>query len=192
MRDLRKALAGLGAQTRKPTKLRGVAAIEELERLLDEPGGAWAVKFEERCDQISLALFGVTKRETDPPEPHPDGFGQEDRHSRFFFSEQAFSSYNAALAAWYDWQEVIVAFEGELEQLGSERYWKRLGYDVTDENGGVLRCLPYLERQMYAAVHGVLPGARVTLDGTGKRAPQSTEEWGAALAAEAARFRPSR
>lgn len=192
MRDLRKALAGLGAQTRKPRVLRDVPTIMDIERLLDAPGGAWAATFEERSNEASLALFGVTDGDTRLPEPHPDSFGNDDRYSRYFFTAEAFASYNAALEAWYDWQQVMEGFEGEVREAGSDRYWRRYGFDVTDENGEVLRCLPQFERQMYAAMKGILPGARITLDGSGRRRSQSAEEWGTALAAAAAQFRPSR
>lgn len=192
MRDLRKALAGLGAQSRKPRKLRDVAAIREIEQLLDQPGGAWAASFAEQCNRLSLSLFGITEADTRPAEPHPDSFGNDDRASQYYFSDEAFASYDAALSAWYQWQEVMSGFEQEEQELGPERYWKRHGIDVTGEDGRPIRCLPYIERQMFAAVKGLLPGAKLTLDGSGKRASQSVEEWGAALAAEAARFRPSR
>lgn len=192
MRDLRKALAGFGAQSRKPRKLREVPAIRELELLLDAPGGAWAATFEERFNQLSLSLFGVTQADTNLADPHPDTFVGDERSERYIFSRTAMASYGAALAAWEDWQKVMLTFEREEREMGSERYWMRHGLDVTDGCGMPIRCLPYIERQMFAAVKRVLPGAKLSLDGSGKRASQSPEEWGAALAAEAARFRPSR
>lgn len=157
--------------------------------MLDQPGGAWTAAFQERCNQLSLSMFGVIEADTKPAEPHPDDFGENSRHS---FSDTSFASYNTALQAWYDWQQVIGAFQRDIEELGSERYWRRYGLDVTTEDGSLLRCLPLIERQLFAAIKGVLPGAKVTWDGTGRRGSQSVEEWGAALAAEAARFRPSR
>lgn len=160
--------------------------------MLDQPGGAWTAAFQERCNHLSLSMFGVTEADTKPAEPHPDSFGKDEQYSRYFFSKEAFASYNAALEAWYDWQHVMGVFEGEIKELGSERYWRRYGLDVTTEDGSLLRCLPFIERQLFAAIKGVLPGAKVTWDGTGRRGSQSVEEWGAALAAEAARFRPSR
>ncbi len=192
MRDLRSALKGLGAKTRSRTVLlRKVPAIAEIEAMLDVRGAAWALAFEAKCDEASLALFGITQVDTCPKEPHPDDIEDKSAISRFSMSDEAFSTYSAAIDRWYDWQTVIAEFERDTSERGLISYFASIGYDVTDGRGSELRCLPYFSRQLYVAHKGLLPGAKVTLDGSGKRAAQSVEEWGAALAAEAARFRRS-
>ena len=194
MRDFTRALNGLGAKVRNRTfVLRKVPAIAEVEAMLDTPGIGWSQAFEVKCDEVSLALFGITAADTQPAEPYPDSFDQDTGLlSRLWFSDDALSTYNTALSAWYDWQAVIGGFEAEVEELGARTYWARNGFDVTDGVYDSLRCLPYFSRQLYAASKSLLPGARLTLDGSGRRAPQAVEDWEASLKAEVARFRPSR
>lgn len=140
---------------------------------------------------VSLSLFGITDADTRPAEPHPDQVESKGAN-RHRMGSEAFARYNVMLDAWHDWQTIMDAYEVDLEELGAIRLFGRLGYDVTADTGGELRCLEFIHRPLYIAIKELLPGARVSIDGTGKRAPQSVEEWGAALADEAARFRPTR
>lgn len=194
MRDFRRALAGLGAKTRGSTiQLRSVPMIAAIEAdLVADPGIAWRPTFEARCDEISLALFGVTFKDVNPKEPHPDEVEDPSPTSGLWMSDEAFASYSDVLDSWYDWQTVMAGFGGEVRRLGYTALFRGFGYDVTNGQGCELKCLPYFARQLYVAHKGLRAGAKVTLDGSGKRAPQSVEEWGAALAAEAAKFRTGR
>lgn len=194
MRDFTRALAGLGAKVRNQTiVLRQVPAIAETEAMLGTRGAEWLPAFETKCRETSLALFGITEADTRPIEPHPDSYDKNTGPlSRIWFSAEASAKYEAALSAWYDWQEIMGVFEAGITELGARRFWFKNGIDVTDGEYDPLRCLPYFSRQLYVAVKSLLPGASLSLDGSGKRAAQSVEDWGAALAAEAAKFRPSR
>lgn len=192
-RDFSRALAGFGAKVRNTTTvLRDLPVIADLEALLRKPSGSWSAEFEARLDNVSLALFGITPKDARPVEPHPDSF-DDGRASPFLsFSGEAFDAYNTALDAWYDWQEVLAGYEREVRRFGPTRFWGRHGIDVTDGYGLELDSVQFISLPMYVATKELLPGARLTLDGSGRRAAQSAEEWGAALAAEAARFRSSR
>ena len=192
MRDFTRALGGLGAKPRNQTVvLARLPGISDVEELMGERGVLWSAAFEDKCDAVSLSLFGVKRSDTEPAEPHPDRI-KDPNGSAFRFSNQAFDAYNRALAAWYHWQEVMAGMEAEIDELGAVRFWARNAFDVTDGYGDELRCLPLFSRQMYAAVKELLPSAKLTLNGSGGRAAQSTDDWGAALAAEAARWRSSR
>lgn len=160
--------------------------------MLQVSGAAWSPQFEAKCDETSLALFGVTHSDVCPKEPHPDDVEDKGPASRYIMSDEAFSSYATLVDRWYDWQAVMAGYEEAVENRGRISFFAGYGYDVTDGQGAELRCLPYFDRQLYVAHKGLLPGAKVTLDGTGRRAAQSVEEWGAVLAAEAARYKAQR
>ena len=188
-----KAFAGIQLPDRGAAKvLRNRPPIAEIEAMIENRSIEWSPIFKEKCDAASLALFGVTEDQTRPPEPHPDDIKDEGPMAWYRFGDDAFATYGAKLNAWYQFMSCTSGFDQEVSERGAVAYWRRRGYDVTDGYGEELRCLPRFQRQLYIALHGLLPGARVTLDGTGKRPPQSAEEWGASLAAEAARFKPTR
>lgn len=191
MRDLKSALAGVSSKVRSrgPITLRDLPLVAEMEAMLTTPGITWTPAFESKRDATSLALFGITDADTRPIEPHPDDY----HDARALAADlKARAKYDAALAAWGDWQIKMGRLDAGIRQLGVATAFARLGYDVTDEDGAVLNCFQYFARQLYVAHMGLLPAAKVTLNGSGKRAAPTAEEWGAALAAEAARFRPSR
>lgn len=194
MRDFTRSLAGFGAKVRSHTiVLRNVPAIAETEAMLSTRGAEWQPAFEAKCKDTSLALFGITKADTQPVEPHPDTFDlNTGPASRIWFSHEALTRYDAALSAWSAWQKVMEKLDSGIAELGARRFWAKNGIDIMNNDYEPLRCLPYFSRQLYVAMKSLLPGARLSLDGSGKRAPQSTEDWGAALAADTARFRSSR
>lgn len=194
MRDLKTALRGVSAKvgSRKRAVLRQLPLIAEIEAMLDRPGVTWTPAFEQRRDAISLALFGITEADTRPVEPHPDQIEDNGPAARWRMSDDALAAYNIALDRWHEWQRKMTVFDRAIKDRGIVSCFARLGYDVTDDVGDPLRCMQYFARQLYVAHMGLLPGAKVTLSGSGKRVAQSAEDWGAALAAEAARFRPSR
>lgn len=174
--------------------MRSLPSIVEIEEMAQVPGADWRPDFEAKCAAASLPLFGITVDDTKPPEPHPDSFGNTGRLSSFVFEDKAFASYNAALGAWHSWMASFEYIEADIKGLGAVRYWMRRGIDISAEytGGDALKCYPHFERQMIVSVHELLPGVRFTPDASGKRPAQSVEEWGAALAAEAKRFKPSR
>ncbi len=193
MRDFSRALAGLGSRSRSKTViLRKLPLVAEIEELLEDRSVEWQSSFDAKCDETSLALFGITKADTEPAEPHPDDVKDEGPMARFRFSEAAFATYNEALDRYYDFQSVMGVYEADANEIGRVSYWGKRGYDVSDGYMTELRCLSRFDRQLYVATMGILPGAKVTPYGGGRRAAQSVDEWAAALQAEAARFRPSR
>lgn len=188
MTDPTRMLAGFGAKARGHVRLRALRQIAEVEAMLDIRGAAWTPAFEQACDRASLALFGITEKDTRPPEPHPDQ--TPDPSGSFVrMSDDAYDAYGAALDKWHEWDAVMRRFEQLRDQHGQTRFWTQYQYDVTNGEGEVLRCLPHFERQLYVAHKGLLPGARFTPDGGGRRAAPTAEEWGEALARDAARFR---
>lgn len=67
-----------------------------------------------------------------------------------------------------------------------------LGFDEKDREERPFRCLKYFDLQMFLVGLGLLPQARITFDGSGVRQSQTVEEWGSALGAAAAKFKPGR
>lgn len=192
-RDFRRMLTGVGAKARPKMKwLSENPLIAEIEAALSDPSIEWQVAFTQRCDEVSLALFGVDQSATRPREPMPDKFDRDPRSPHLGFDDAAFNAYGSALSAHHKWQATMEEFEREIAEVGRRSYWRARGFDVTDESGAVLKCLRLFERQLFAAVYGLLPNARVTLNGSGKKAPASVADWAAALEAEAMKFRPTR
>lgn len=102
MRDFTRSLAGLRAKVRSRTVvLRKVPGIVETEVMLSTRGAEWQPAFEAKCKETSLALFGITKADTQPVEPHPDTFDRNTGPvSRIWFSHEASKQYDAASSAW--------------------------------------------------------------------------------------------
>jgi hypothetical protein len=195
MPDIRKALGAFRLPRRHGvlTELRAAPLIAELEAILTANRRIeWTAAFEAKCDAASLAVFGITQTDTRPREPHPDDVPDNTPTARFFMGDAAFADYNHKLGAWYHLTGCIGHYEEDVGEAGACAYWRGRGYDVGDEFGEELACFRHLSRQMYVAANGLLPGAKVTLDGSGHRAPQSVDDWAAALEAEARRFRPGR
>jgi len=194
MVDLRKALAGIRAPGRGiMTRLFEVPLIAELEAMLVNPRTSWTKEFEDKASSTSLALFGVTPADTQPADPHPDDFAKSSSRFSSFIHDDGAEAYDRALVAWHAYMGRIAEYEKAVRRSGLANYWRGRGFDVCAPSGGEpLACMQFLHRALYAAVTNLLPGARLTLDGSGGRAAQSVDEWEAALLAEAKRFRPSR
>lgn len=172
--------------------LRDIPLIAEIEGMLDIRGIEWRADFDAKCDEVSIALFGITKADTIRPEPHPDQFGGA---SRYFFGDKELSQYDQALAAWYQWQEdFFLPADDEDVWLEEEiiDFWRDTGFDVLDAKGAILRCLHRFERQLLAVGDGLIATARLTIDGSGSRAAADADAWGKSLEEAAARFKSSR
>lgn len=173
---------------------RDIPVIAEIEAMMDIRGVEWRADFERKVDAASIALFGITRADTIPPEPHPDQYSDGTRLSQYMFKKEDASRYEQALEAWHQWQDrfklhdQLVAASNEpgvsMTAIGN--------VDVTGADGRPLRCLKYFSRQLFVVAEGYMPKARFTPDGTSARATQTPEEWGAALAASAAKFKPRR
>lgn len=89
-------------------------------------------------DEISIRLTGITEQQTHFHQLPP----------------------TAAPATWEEWEK---NFEFHLFQFEEEdAFWEAIGVDMTDGKGEYLTCREYLERQMYCAVRGLHPDAKLT------------------------------
>ena len=145
----------------------------------DVRGAAWSPAYDKAVAVASLAYFGISEADARPSEPHPDEI-KDDNGTPWRFSDSAFVAYDTVLTAWHDWQTTMRGMEEDIAAVGEIAFWSKLGVDVTDGHGAPLQCLPRFERQLYAALKGLLPGARFTPEGTGRRASQSVDDWAAA------------
>ncbi len=154
--------------------------------MMDIKGMSWRPEFEQRCDEVSIALFGITRADTIRPEPHPDHFGGGYRYT---FPDKDFTAYGEALQAWYQWREdfFLPADDDEVWlDVEIDEFWRETGFDVLDEHGGFLRCLQFFDRQLLAVGDGIIATAKLTIDGSGKRYAIDADTWGKSLE-EAAR-----
>lgn len=170
--------------------LRDIPLIAEIERWIWQvPGITWRPEFERRADEVSIALFGLTRNDARPPEPHPDQFRGKAGDTWFQFSDASLTAYDVALRSWYEWEAKFVDLDDpDLTEAEIDDLWADLRIDVRDEAGEVLRCLEFFDRQLIAAVEE-LGTARFTSDESGRRGQQDASSWGDALEAEAARFK---
>jgi hypothetical protein len=167
--------------------------IATIERMMDIRGIEWRADFEATCDAASIALFGITRADTIRPEPHPDQFGGNRGLARYHFGGKDLADYSAVMEAWFQWEaDTAVPTRAKDDELDVFEFWEVLGIDVMSDDSPVLRCLHCFERQMFIALKGLMPEAKLTWDGSGSRAAQDAESWGASLAAEAANFRSRR
>lgn len=160
--------------------LRGLPLVAELEAMI-AAGKGWSREFEERVDQVSIALFGITRADTEPSWPALAAF-YVGKH----LDEKAI---NQAASKHYDlMQSLAVPNPKDHSEIDIIEWWEYDDIDVTDDNGRALRCLHYIDRQLWAAFNETIPGAKLTLDGKGTRAPLDAERWGNSLADEARKF----
>ena len=165
--------------------LREIPLIAEIEDLLADPSIEWRPDFDAKCDDVSVRLFGVTAADTKPAEPHLDQFSSTQQ-----LDDRTLGGYSKALGEWHQ-TEIDLWVPTRKEMLESEllEFWDDAGFDVTDANGSILRCLPRFARQMLATESDACPQARLTMDGSGSRHVQSAEIWGASLAEQARHFK---
>lgn len=161
-------------------ELPGVAELEALlEKIEEHPNPEWSPDRDhlpKMVDRISLALFGIARRDTEFRE-------QED-------GEDA-DQYERGWGAWEDqfwapWSEDADE-QWELEK----KAWSALGWDVADADGEYLYAIEYLKRQIVCATNGLcgrLPGTPMT----DEQAKTAAEDWGAKLAKEASQRPRSR
>jgi len=71
-------------------------------------------------------------------------------------------------------------------------FWRDTGFDVQDAQGLILRCLHRFERQLLAVGDELIPSAKLTPDGSGKRGSADVDAWGSALQEAAAKFKSGR
>lgn len=154
-----------------------IAAIEALIRA----GKSWAPDFQKTVDEASVALFGLTDADTYPAPPHDKDFYKGRTVDT--------AAYNAAIDDFEELQAdlwVPDADKASYDEL--IEWWLEQGVYVCGDDQVPLRCLSFIGRQMNAALFELLPNARLTLDGSGRAGSQSSEAWGAALAAQAEEF----
>lgn len=160
--------------------LSEIPLIAEIEALI-RAGKSWSAEFQPRVDAASVALFGLTAADTWPVAPS--------QHEHYKGRSLDEASWQVAVDAYHELDADLVVPEADrtpYDQLIA--WWWEAGVIVTDDAHVPLRCLSFFERQLNAALFGLLPNARLTLDGTGCAGPQPADAWGAALAAQAEEF----
>lgn len=158
--------------------LAAIDGIMDIEEAV-AAGLGWQPDFQAKVDQVSIALFGITAADTVRPEPIRSP-GRPDL------------SFQAAWDSWGVWDTAFYALSNDATWDDRRGYFRSIGVDQFDEIGRELRCFDLFARQIIVAVNGMDPRATLTLDGSGKRAGQSTEDWGAALEADARRHQAQR
>ena len=156
--------------------LGDVPLVAELEGMIAR-GLGWSKEYEARCDEVSIALFGITEADTRPPPPLAD-----------VSSEQAHRATLQAAQRWHDWQLNFAILAKENQPADLLRMWRDWHIDVSDDNGRPLRCLPQLERQLLVWAEELLPDIEFTEDGSGTRRQKSVDQVEQGLLAEAQAF----
>lgn len=181
--------------------LRDVPLIAEIERMMDIRGITWREDFIARCDEVSVALFGLTEAETREDEPTMHSVWLAARHHGSLTEREQYSlkhegMYNEAYQDWAEIERTLAFFDGPLDQAEPLMATGSVVIDVRGEDGAPLRCLKMFGRQLAAAANECIEGARLTLDGSGKALAVEDDgdldQWAANLAADAAKFKPSR
>lgn len=156
--------------------LRDNTLICEIEQMI-AAGKGWSREFDSRVQEVSIALFGVTRSDTEKPCIVSEGAEPD----------------MAVFEQWLQLQaDLIVPTNADFCDDDIIEWWAEAGLDVADSNGVPLRCLVNFDRQLLAALHELLPSAALTWDASGTRGPIDAVEWGASLAAEAATFKSAR
>jgi hypothetical protein len=158
--------------------LRDLPGVAELEALIDKidshPNPAWAPEQDELpalVDRVSRALFGITRDDT------------RFDHEGALADGLSFSEAEAALDRW----EQNFGFLYEDDDAPVRLIYEAMGWDVWNEEGGWMQALDCLDRQIVCVMkvlRGHLPG-----DLDDEAAKVGAQDWGAKLAADAAKFR---
>lgn len=154
---------------------REIPLLMDIEQwIARERGIMWRPEFEQRVEQVSVALFGITRAAAKPPEPRPADFG----------------TWEAFLGAQYAWEQARLPFlipADAPEEYDEVDFLEDLGIDLWDGEGNLLRCAEWFVEQAIAAVKQI-DGAQFTPDGSGSVAAPDAEKWGAALEQSAREF----
>lgn len=120
--------------------LPGIADFEiqcehhSLDRLMKDEREA----FPHLWDEISIRLTGITEQQT-------------------YFHQLPDA---VRPATWEEWEKHFEFHEYQFDE--EDAFWDAIGVDMTDGKGEHLTCREYLERQIYCAVRGLHPDARLT------------------------------
>ncbi|WP_148648522.1 hypothetical protein [Sphingobium baderi] len=181
-------------------RLIELPGIAEVEKLASARGGLWREDDPERValtDRVSVSLFGITEDDTYRPEPvFTDFLTPADRieFARYqFVSVDRFpyarKAHDKATDAWYAWEaQFNILYDESIADEDRAKFWQVLGIDGTDERGSQLCCFHAFSRQLIVVARGLLPGATMTPDASGRRASPDADTWGQAMAAAAKAF----
>jgi hypothetical protein len=100
-------------------------------------------------DEVSIGLFSITRDDTRSEE------GMEftaDEGEEPFTAEEYEERFNATRAPWPE----------------ARQFYEAIGWDLSDGHDGELICAHWFARQIIAATLGLVEGARLTPDGSGK------------------------
>lgn len=185
-------------------RLIDLPGIAEVERIAAQPGAGWREDDPERValvDRVSVSLFGITEGDTERPEPRiEDGLDARQLADYERLGPQIVrnwrevdAAYQRRVEEWHAWESNFeVLYDENLADEDRERFWQVLGVDVDDAEGNELASLHSFSRQLIVVARGLLPGAKLTPDGTGQRASPDAETWGRALEAAAKAFKERR
>jgi hypothetical protein len=185
-------------------RLIDLPGIAEVEGLASQPGAGWREDDPERVaqvDRVSVSLFGITEGDTERPEPRlEDGLDPQQRADYERFGPQMVrgwqevdADYDRRMSEWHAWEANFdVLYDEGLADEDRETFWRVLGIDIHDHDGNELACLHSFSRQLIVVARGLLPGAKLSPDGSGTRASPDAETWGRALEAAAKAFKERR
>lgn len=169
-------------------RLKDLPGVAEIEAIISKPGyhlDKEADGIEDRIDALSRRLFGITEEETSywDANNYPEGT----KVTRALILEQD------------EWEKHFAFLEDDYEHDSPiTTFWAAFGWDVWDDEGWELSIVDWFGRQMVCLLKRIHPRARLSLTGDdplagaeGIAAEIAAERWGAKLAEEARRFRPS-
>ena len=168
--------------------LRDFAGVADIERSM-QGQGVWLTQAElqERVDNVSIALFGITEADTRrvPIDAKTamgsDPFYNHDKHGPLVDASER------DCAAWEKQFELVNAI------AASPDGFLAIGdIQITDDVGNPLACIGAFIRQLFALNQGLVPGAVLTPDGSGRRSSVDAERWGTSLEREAKAFQTRR
>lgn len=120
--------------------LRDLPGIREIEAGLQLRNAEWAQeneKLQERCDELSKVLFGITIEDTRPFDQHFEPKAGFTRETADRFDQ------NFEVLSWFGFPEATLV-------------WEALRIDIYDDEGAELRCLSEFGRQLIAVRKGLM------------------------------------
>jgi hypothetical protein len=166
--------------------LPGVQGITDLcrnPRNFDYPQSSYTA---EKIAAVSIGLFGITQWDTEFCHAKPvfeDDDDEED--SAADESDEVppavLDAYDLWTQARRTYQEQSVAYEAQFHPTRVpwseiEPFWLALGWDLSDGKGAELVSAHCFARQIIAAARGLVPGAVLTLDGSGAWGAEGAEQ----------------